>query len=1007
MKVNIDKTKTKSASRPFIRLLGTTLILTSLAACSSSGDDTGDDDTTDTVAPVITLNGDEVMSVEAGTSYTDPLATATDDVDGDVSVTTTGTVDTSTVGTYTLTYSATDAAGNTGSATRTVNVVDTTPPTITLNGDATVSLVVGGSFTDPGATATDSVDGAVSVSTTGSVDTGTVGSYTLTYTATDTRGNTSSITRTVHVTAVADTTPPVITLNGAATVTIIVGDSFTDPGATASDNVDGSVAVTTTGSVDTNTVGSYTLVYSAKDGAGNTASANRTVHVVATPDTTPPVITLNGDASVTISVGATFTDPGATASDNIDGLIAVTKTGTVDTNTVGTYTITYNATDAAGNEATPVTRTVQVVDTVAPVISLLGDAVITVNQNDTFTDPGATATDNVDSSVTVTVSGTVDTSTVGTYTLTYNATDAAGNEAAPVTRTVQVGDVTAPVVSLSGDAEMTVNHGEVFTDPGATATDDVDGSVSVTTSGSVDTNTVGTYTLTYDATDAAGNTATPVTRTVHVVDGTAPEITLNGDAAMTVNQNEVFTDPGATATDNVDGTVSVSITGSVDVTTAGDYELVYNAKDAAGNEATPVTRTVTVADLTGPVITLTGDAEMNVDQGGAFTDPGATATDNVDSSVTVTASGTVDTNTVGTYTLTYDATDAAGNAATSVERTVNVLDITPPVITLNGESAVNLFVGDAFSDPGATATDDVDGSVTVITGGDVVDTTKAGIYTVVYTAVDTAGNEATANRTVVVSKVTRLNDTGITVAGWIIPDPDGAGPEEDKAGNNSDCELGHTNESLTLDAQDCSHGRDAEAAAATLDKVGGGVAGFDFTKLDSAGNDLAASAGSWSCVRDNHTGLIWEVKKSSGLHDSGSKFTWYSSDASNNGGDAGVADITNLCHGYTSGDSTTYCNTEAFVARVNAAGLCGASDWRLPAREELRSIVHYGADNSPRVDTDYFPNTSAFYWSSTPSVETAPYKSWGVGFNGGGDDRYLRSEFYRVRLVRDAGSSIE
>ena len=164
MKVNIDKTKTKSASRPFIRLLGTTLILTSLAACSSSGDDASDDDTTDTVAPVITLNGDEVMSVEAGTSYTDPLATATDDVDGDVSVTTTGTVDTSTVGTYTLTYSATDAAGNTGSATRTVNVVDTTPPTITLNGDATVSLVVGGSFTDPGATATDSVDGAVSVS---------------------------------------------------------------------------------------------------------------------------------------------------------------------------------------------------------------------------------------------------------------------------------------------------------------------------------------------------------------------------------------------------------------------------------------------------------------------------------------------------------------------------------------------------------------------------------------------------------------------------------------------------------------------------------------------------------------------------------------------------------------------------------------------------------------------------------------------------------------------------
>ena len=291
----------------------------------------------------------------------------------------------------------------------------------------------------------------------------------------------------------------------------------------------------------------------------------------------------------------------------------------------------------------------------------------------------------------------------------------------------------------------------------------------------------------------------------------------------------------------------------------------------------------------------------------------------------------------------------------------------------------------------------------MITGGDVVDITKAGTYTVVYTAVDTAGNEATANRTVVVSKVTRLNDTGITFAGWIVLDPNGDGSVAYEAGNNPDCEPGHANESETLDAQDCSHGRDAEAAAATLDKVGGGVAGFDFTKLDSAGNDLAASAGSWSCVRDNHTGLIWEVKKNSGLHDSGSKFTWYSSDASNNGGDAGVADITNLCHGYTSGDSTTYCNTEAFVARVNAAGLCGASDWRLPAREELRSIVHYGADNSPRIDTDYFPETqAAFYWSSIPYVETLPYRSWGVGFKEGGDNLKDRGEKHVVRLVRDA-----
>ncbi len=99
----------------------------------------------------------------------------------------------------------------------------------------------------------------------------------------------------------------------------------------------------------------------------------------ATPDTTPPVITLTGEASVTINVGDTWTDPGATATDNVDASVTVTSSITlggqavqsVDTSTAGTYTITYNASDTAGNAATPVTRTV-LVNTVPSAISLAG-----------------------------------------------------------------------------------------------------------------------------------------------------------------------------------------------------------------------------------------------------------------------------------------------------------------------------------------------------------------------------------------------------------------------------------------------------------------------------------------------------------------------------------------------------------------------------------------------------------------------------------------------------------
>ena len=70
-------------------------------------------------------------------------------------------------------------------------------------------------------------------------------------------------------------------------------------------------------------------------------------------------------------------------------------------------------------------------------------------------------------------------------------------------------------------------------------------------------------------------------------------------------------------------------------------------------------------------------------------------------------------NTVGTYTVTYNVSDAAGNAATQVTRTVNITpDVTIPVITLLGESEVSLELGSTYTDAGATAVDNIDGDIT-------------------------------------------------------------------------------------------------------------------------------------------------------------------------------------------------------------------------------------------------------------------------------------------------------
>jgi hypothetical protein len=484
------------------------------------------------------------------------------------------------------------------------------------------------------------------------------------------------------ITIVADTTVPVITLLGDATVTIEVGSDYTDDGATASDNYDGDITddIVVVNPVDTDVVGTYTITYNVSDAAGNAATeVTRTVNVV---DTTVPVITLLGDATVTIEVGSDYTDAGATASDNYDGDITddIVVVNPVDTDVVGTYTITYNVSDAAGNAAVEVTRTVNVVDTTVPVITLLGDATVTIEVGSDYTDAGATASDNYDGDITddIVVVNPVDTDVVGTYTITYNVSDAAGNTATEVTRTVNVVDTTVPVITLLGDATVTLEVGSDYTDAGATASDNYDGDITddIVVVNPVDTDVVGTYTITYNVSDAAGNAATEVTRTVNVVDTTVPVITLLGDATVTIEVGSDYTDAGATASDNYDGDITddIVVVNPVDTDVVGTYTITYNVSDAAGNAATEVTRTVNVVDTTVPVITLLGDATVTLEVGSDYTDDGATASDNYDGDITddIVVVNPVDTDVVGTYTITYNVNDAAGNTAVEVIREVIV-----------------------------------------------------------------------------------------------------------------------------------------------------------------------------------------------------------------------------------------------------------------------------------------------------------------------------------------------
>ncbi len=193
--------------------------------------------------------------------------------------------------------------------------------------------------------------------------------------------------------------------------------------------------------------------------------------------------------------------------------------------------------------------------------------------------------------------------------------------------------------------------------------------------------------------------------------------------------------------------------------------------------------------------------------------------------------------------------------------------------------------------------------------------------------------------------------------------------------------------------QDGEHGRDALAREGLLEKVGGGVAGFDYTKLDVNGHDLPGSATEWSCVRDNHTGLVWESKVDdpSHLRHRTHTYTWYNPDELTNGGDPGVQD-----GGSCSGSD---CDTLGFVQAVNVQGLCGKNDWRLPTRVELHTLTHLGRV-SPTIDLDYFPDAAAASYRTAASNAADARYAWSVDF-GNGSSRRLAKQFpHLVRLVR-------
>lgn len=728
----------------------------------------------DTTGPAMQLTGADAEATSAAGAPVAFTATATDLVDGDVPVTCTpASGSTFTLGSHEVPCTAVDSRGNLTAGSLTVTVGDTTPPALTLTDRTVEATSAAGVEVTYDASAADAVSGDVPV--TCDVPSGAVfglGSTTVACSATDAAGNTGTGSFTVTV---GDTTAPDLHLADAVAEATGPDGAVVSFDAWADDAVGGVTdADCSPASGSTFPLGVATVSCSATDAAGNSTTGTLLVTV---RDTTAPSLTLPDVVlEATGPDGARADVDGSTASaaDLVDGAVVVSCTADAGAlYPLGGSTVACAATDAAGNTATG-TRTVRVLDTTAPALTV-ADLVVEAAGSDGATATYAPAVVDVvtpDAEVVCTpVSGSL--FALGTSSVTCSATDAAGNTGgAGFTVTVQ--DTTAPAFTPTDvTAEATGPDGATATWP-TTALDLVDGVVGAECLPAPDSLfALGSTAVTCTVTDSRGNFASSV-HTVHVVDTTPPVLTLPGEVVVeATGPGGATAEFAASAADLVDGAVAVTCdAGSGDLFALGSTVVGCSAADAAGNSSSGAF-TVRVQDTTGPALVVTSQTVEATSSAGAVATFAPTAVDLVDGAVPVSCDAdSGDLFPFGSTTVGCTAADAAGNV-TVESFTVTVADTTAPSLTLVDEVAEATGPQGATVTYAASAQDVVDGVVPVTCvppSGSLfaLDTT-----TVDCGATDSRGNGATGTLTVTVRDTTPpvLSLAGTTVEAT---GPDGA-----------------------------------------------------------------------------------------------------------------------------------------------------------------------------------------------------------------------------------------
>ncbi|MBC1402677.1 DUF5011 domain-containing protein [Listeria booriae] len=634
----------------------------------------------------------------------------------------------------------------------TLSVLANNAPTIT----ATDHTLKKGAKFDPmsGVSAADPEDGNLSSSvkiTANDVDTTKEGTYHVTYSVTDSDGNTT--TKQVTVTVTSNDAPTIT----ATDHTLKKGAKF-DPmvDVTATDAEDGNLTKDikiTANDVDTSQEGTYHVTYSVTDSDNNTTTKQITVTV--TSNDAPTIEATDH----TLKKGSKF-DPMSevSATDKEDG--DVTKdikitANDVDTSQEGTYHVTYSVTDSDENTTTK-EITVTVTSNDAPTIEATDH---TLKKGTTF-DPMSevSATDKEDGNLTKDIKITandVDTSQEGTYHVIYSVTDSDKNTTTKeITVTVTSND--APTITAT---DKTLKRGDTFDALAeVSAADKEDGDLTSdiqVIANDVNPDQEGTYSVTYSVTDSDNNTTTKQIN-VTVTSNELPVITATDHTIKKGSNFDPMSEVSATDKEDGDLTNAIKITANnVNTNKEGIYQITYSVTDSDDNTTTKDV-TVIVTSNEKPAI----QAEDQTIKKGTKFDPIAdvTATDQEDGDLTKTIEvirNTVDTTKEGTYQVSYEVIDSDGNIA---YKTITVTVTSNEKPTITAEDQV-ITVGDNF-DPQklATSTDQEDGDLTktIEVISNTVDTSQPGTYKVVYRVTDSDNN--TVEKTITVTVLPKATE---------------------------------------------------------------------------------------------------------------------------------------------------------------------------------------------------------------------------------------------------------